>query len=247
MPGSRCAYFAMEQKPSVILGKPMRKYKPSLITEEDVKFESNEAKSPISPSKPAKTLLEESLDFKQSEAPVNHPESIGVDKRLLLSVLAAKNSSEPLIGCGWEPFSYVKSIPQAQMDKIRKARKIIVEGANIPPLALKFKDMRIPDALCEYLDHVKKISDPSLIQMQGIPVALSGRDLIGIASTGSGKTLSFCIPLLLFALESELKLPIAAGEGPVGIILAPSVRNLWIHLISSDFLERVGPSNFSTM
>jgi ATP-dependent RNA helicase DDX41 len=217
----------MEQKPSVILGKPMRKYKPSLITEEDVKFEPSETsedKSPISPSKPTKTLLEESLDYKQSEAPVNQPESIGVDKRLLLSVLAAKKS-ESLIGCGWEPFSYVKSIPQAQMDKIRKARKIIVEGTNIPPLALKFKDMRIPDALCEYLENVKKISDPSLIQMQGIPVALSGRDLIGIASTGSGKTLSFCIPLLLFALESELKLPIAAGEGPVGIILAPSVRN----------------------
>lgn len=221
------AYFAMEQKPSVILGKPMRKYKPSLITEEDVKFDSNdssEVKLPISPSKPAKTLLEESLDFKQTEAPVNQPETIGVDKRLLLSVLAAKKS-DYLIGCGWEPFSYVKSIPQALMDKIRKAHNILVEGSNIPPLALKFKDMRIPDELCEYLERIKNISDPSLIQMQGIPVALSGRDLIGIASTGSGKTLSFCIPLLLFALESELKLPIAAGEGPVGIILAPSVKN----------------------
>lgn len=111
------------------------------------------------------------------------------------------------------------------MEKIRKARKIIVEGSNIPPLALKFKDMRIPEALCEYLEKVKNIFDPSLIQMQGIPVALAGRDLIGIASTGSGKTLSFCIPLLLFALESELKLQIVAGEGPVGIILAPSVKH----------------------
>lgn len=216
----------MEQKPSVIIGKPMRKYKPSFITEEDSKSnneESNEIKTPISPSKPAKTLLEESLDSKQSETTINQPESIGVDKRLLLSALAT-NKFEAPIKCGWEPFSYVKDIPEAYMEKIRKARKIIVEGSNIPPLAMKFKDMRIPKALWEYLEQVKNISDPSLIQMQGIPVALAGRDLIGIASTGSGKTLSFCIPLLLFALESELKLPIMAGEGPTGIILAPSVR-----------------------
>lgn len=218
----------MEQKPSVILGKPMRKYKPPLITEEDSKNAdevSNEMKVPVSPSKPAKTLLEESLDSKHSEATkVNQPEIIGVDKRLLLSALATKKIEAP-ITCGWEPFSYVKDVSEAQMEKIRKARKIIVEGSNIPPLALKFKDMRIPEALCEYLEKVKNISDPSLIQMQGIPVALAGRDLIGIASTGSGKTLSFCIPLLLFALESELKLPIVAGEGPVGIILAPSVKH----------------------
>jgi len=217
----------MEQKPSVILGKPMRKYKPSLATEEDSKSnneESNETKAPLSPSKPTKTLLEESLDSKQSETMINQPESIGVDKRLLLSALATKKFEAP-ITCGWEPFSYVKDIPESHMEKIRKARKIIVEGSNIPPLAMKFKDMRIPNALCEYLEQVKNISDPSLIQMQGIPVALAGRDLIGIASTGSGKTLSFCIPLLLFALESELKLPIVAGEGPTGIILAPSVRN----------------------
>ena len=215
----------MEQKPSVILGKPMRKYRPSLITEEETQInpsESNEMKSPASPSKPMKTLLEESLDSKQFETVVNQPESIGVDKRLLLSVLATKKSEAP-IRCGWSPFSYVQNIPEAQMEKIRKALKIIVEGSNIPPLSLKFKDMRIPEALCEYLEQVKKIPGPSLIQMQGIPVALSGRDLIGIASTGSGKTFSFCIPLLLFALESELKLPIASGEGPMGIILAPSV------------------------
>lgn len=207
----------------------MRKYKP-LITEEETKIspqESSEMKVPASPLKPTKTLLEESLDSKQSEPTVNQPESVGVDKRLLLSVLATKKSDAP-IECGWEPFSYVKSISETQMERIRKSLKIIVEGSNIPPLALKFKDMRIPEALCEYLEKVKRISDPSLIQMQGIPVALSGRDLIGIASTGSGKTLSFCIPLLLFALESELKLPIAASEGPVGIILAPSVRHKYL-------------------
>lgn len=50
----------------------------------------------------------------------------------------------------------------------------------------------------------------------------SGRDLIGIAFTGSGKTLAFCLPLIMMALEEEMKLPFIRGEGPVGIILCPS-------------------------
>jgi ATP-dependent RNA helicase DDX41 len=52
--------------------------------------------------------------------------------------------------------------------------------------------------------------------------ALAGRDLIGIAFTGSGKTLTFGLPLVTIALEEELRLPLIPGEGPVGIILAPS-------------------------
>lgn len=46
---------------------------------------------------------------------------------------------------------------------------------------------------------------------------LSGRDMIGIAFTGSGKTLVFVLPLLMFCLEQEVKLPFVPNEGPYGI------------------------------
>lgn len=36
--------------------------------------------------------------------------------------------------------------------------------------------------------------EPTAIQSQGWPMALKGRDLIGIAETGSGKTLSYLLP-----------------------------------------------------
>lgn len=52
--------------------------------------------------------------------------------------------------------------------------------------------------------------------------SFAGRDMIGIAFTGSGKTLAFCLPLIMFALEEESKLPFIRGEGPVGVILCPS-------------------------
>lgn len=62
--------------------------------------------------------------------------------------------------------------------------------------------------------------------MQGLPVAFSGRDMIGIAFTGSGKTLAFSLPILMFALEEEKKLPYTRGEGPTGMIICPSVSAL---------------------
>ncbi len=46
--------------------------------------------------------------------------------------------------------------------------------------------------------------------------------MIGIAFTGSGKTLAFSLPLLMFALEEEKRIPFMQGEGPVGIIVCPS-------------------------
>jgi len=47
--------------------------------------------------------------------------------------------------------------------------------------------------------------------------------MIGIAFTGSGKTLAFALPLIMMALEEEARLPFEKGEGPVGVILCPSV------------------------
>jgi ATP-dependent RNA helicase DDX41 len=52
--------------------------------------------------------------------------------------------------------------------------------------------------------------------------SLAGRDMIGVASTGSGKTLVFVLPMIMFALEAELKLPITQGEGPFCLILCPA-------------------------
>ncbi len=45
---------------------------------------------------------------------------------------------------------------------------------------------------------------------------LSGRDMIGIAFTGSGKTLVFVLPIIVFSLEQELKMPFLPNEGPYG-------------------------------
>jgi ATP-dependent RNA helicase DDX47/RRP3 len=58
-----------------------------------------------------------------------------------------------------------------------------------------FKDLGLIDPLLEALEQVK-YATPTEIQQQSIPYALEGRDVIGVASTGSGKTAAFALPIL---------------------------------------------------
>jgi hypothetical protein len=46
---------------------------------------------------------------------------------------------------------------------------------------------------------------------QGLPTILAGRDMIGVAFTGSGKTLVFALPLLMLALQEEARMPLERG------------------------------------
>jgi ATP-dependent RNA helicase DDX41 len=110
---------------------------------------------------------------------------------------------------------------EAAWQAIRDEWHMQVQGNDIPPPLKRFIDMKFPAPVMDCLLH-KGIKKPTPIQIQGLPVALAGRDMVGIAFTGSGKTLTFSLPLAMLALEEELRMPVVAGEGPVGIILAPS-------------------------
>ncbi len=69
---------------------------------------------------------------------------------------------------------------------------------------------------------------PTPIQAKVIPVALSGRDLVGLAETGSGKTAAFCLPL------AER---LTHGQGISALILSPTRE---IALQTQAFLEIFG-------
>jgi len=110
---------------------------------------------------------------------------------------------------------------EASWEEVRKNWHILAEGFDCPPPMKSFSDMKFPTAIVEFLKE-RGIKRPTPIQMQGLPVALAGRDMVGIAFTGSGKTMTFSLPLVMAALEEEMRMPLIGGEGPVGIIMAPS-------------------------
>lgn len=79
-----------------------------------------------------------------------------------------------------------------------------------------FRDF--PDILSE----IKRagFDTPSPIQCQAWPVLLSGEDLIGIAQTGTGKTLAFLLPALIH-IDGQ-PVPRNQRNGPNVLILAPT-------------------------
>lgn len=58
-----------------------------------------------------------------------------------------------------------------------------------------FKELGVIEPLCEACDKMH-FAKPTAIQAKAIPEALQGRDVIGLAQTGSGKTAAFSIPIL---------------------------------------------------
>lgn len=76
-----------------------------------------------------------------------------------------------------------------------------------------FADLGVREELCDACENLK-FKNPTPIQAQAIPLALEGRDVIGLAETGSGKTAAFVLPILQALLEKQQPL--------FGLILAPT-------------------------
>ncbi|KAL2554899.1 DEAD-box ATP-dependent RNA helicase 35 [Forsythia ovata] len=93
---------------------------------------------------------------------------------------------------GWKPPLPIRRMSKKACDFIRKQWRIIVDGEDIPPPIKNFKDMGFPEPVLKKLK--AKI----------------------------WKDLSFCVLLIMIALQEEVMMPIAPGEGPFGLIICPS-------------------------
>lgn len=74
--------------------------------------------------------------------------------------------------------------------------------------------------------HAENYTKPTDIQRQAIPLLLQGKDLLGIAQTGTGKTAAFALPVLQRLSESNKRAPARAAKA---LILAPT-RELAIQI-----------------
>ena len=84
---------------------------------------------------------------------------------------------------------------------------------------MTFKQMNISEPVCRALLE-KNYSTPTLIQEQAIPEALTGRDLLGLAQTGTGKTAAFAIPII-----------------EQGLLLGREFRQQALHIVNESHIE----------
>ncbi|XP_025888827.1 DEAD-box ATP-dependent RNA helicase 20 isoform X2 [Solanum lycopersicum] len=122
----------------------------------------------------------------------------------------------------WKPSERVLRLKSEQIEEIRLRLNVDV---NVSPVSCPAPSPieSFPD-MCLHASIMKDIEKhgytaPTSIQAQAMPVALSGRDLLGCAETGSGKTAAFSIPMIQHCLAQQ---PLQRGDGPLALVLAPT-------------------------
>ena len=83
---------------------------------------------------------------------------------------------------------------------------------------MTFKELNIIEPILKAIEE-KGYNMPTLIQEKAIPVALAGKDVLGCAQTGTGKTASFAIPIIQLLQNSKED---AKRKGIKALILTPT-------------------------
>ncbi|KIW67662.1 hypothetical protein PV04_06894 [Phialophora macrospora] len=114
---------------------------------------------------------------------------------------------------------------------------IKVRGVDVPKPVQKWSQCGLG---VQVLDVIQKLGyeAPTSIQAQAIPAIMSGRDVIGVAKTGSGKTIAFLLPMFRHIKDQR---PLESLDGPIGLVLSPT-RELatQIHKECKPFLRALG-------
>lgn len=127
---------------------------------------------------------------------------------------------------------------QEEVDAKRlKLDDIKVRGVDCPKPISKWSQLGLSSSVMSIIENKLKYTKPSSIQAQALPTIMSGRDMIGIAKTGSGKTISFVLPLIRHILDQP---PLKQGDGPIGLIMTPT-RELALQIYKelSNFTKKV--------
>jgi ATP-dependent RNA helicase DDX46/PRP5 len=95
---------------------------------------------------------------------------------------------------------------------------IKVSGKDVPRPVQKWSQCGLTRPILDVIDGLG-YEKPTPIQMQALPVIMSGRDVIGVAKTGSGKTMAFVLPMLRHIKDQD---PVSGDDGPVALIMTPT-------------------------
>jgi len=131
----------------------------------------------------------------------------------------------------WQPSKRVQELTKEQVIEIRERLNVCASDGeeecenddwNLLAPIESFEDMML-DREINLSIKQHGFDKPTAIQAQGIPVILSGRDVLGCAETGSGKTAAFAIPMIHACVSFvEKRGETRRGDGPIAIVLAPT-------------------------
>lgn len=128
------------------------------------------------------------------------------------------NPSEEPVPFEKNHYSPSETLSEQDAKQLRDASGMRLVGSDIPLPVKSFSALGFSEDVLKHFES-KGYTNPTPIQAQGWPMALCGRDMVGIADTGSGKTISFVLPAMVHAKNQQ---PLREDDGPIVLILAPT-------------------------
>ncbi|EHY58249.1 RNA-dependent ATPase [Exophiala dermatitidis] len=134
------------------------------------------------------------------------------------STPAPENTNETADdGDTYKPDSSLDALPQTAVDEFLKSESVQIEDPKKSDLRPILAFTQLPSNLKTQFSSVfSSFEKPSSIQSAAWPFLLSGRDVVGVAETGSGKTIAFGMPLI-FRLSGLKK-----KKGIRAVVVAPT-------------------------
>lgn len=135
--------------------------------------------------------------------------SVKTQKHLLLNHLK--------LVCSQRLYTIKTAEQQQDIDDYRNEHNVTVIGQDIPSPYLDIENSNFPEYIKTFLKK-QGFEKPTVIQSQGWPIALAGKNFVGIAQTGTGKTLAYLLPGVVHIKETVGR----RGLGPRVLVLAPT-------------------------
>lgn len=146
---------------------------------------------------------------------------IVLDKKKIEPIAALDHSSidyEPFNKDFYEEKPSISGMSEQDVGEYQKRLGIRVSGFDVPRPIKTFAEAGFSIELMKAIAK-QAYEKPTPIQCQSLPIVLSGRDIIGIAKTGSGKTAAFVLPMIVHIMDQP---ELAKEEGPIGVVCAPT-------------------------
>lgn len=166
----------------------------------------------------------------------------GEEAEKLLKMIHNKNrkdipfhdfSTIPFIKSFYKECEFIKSLKDSDVRDLREHDSVHIKGNqnNMLRPILEWPQLGLPVSIFNVLQKLK-FESPTPIQCEALPHIMSGHDFIGIAETGSGKTIAFLLPLFRQLLSNpavNTSEKNYSGSSPRAIILTPT-RELAIQI-----------------
>ena len=122
--------------------------------------------------------------------------------------------------------------PADEAEAVEAGAAADADEADAEPDGVRFADLGLAPEVMEAVVH-EGFEQPTPIQERAIPVVLSGRDMIGQAQTGTGKTAAFALPILSRLVSGHKRTKYDSRERAIFALVLEPTRELALQVAES--------------